>query len=117
VRIGANEKGQVWKYVTELMDTGHVTDSTTVYGWVLGDSIRATEARERREGDRVIIRPLLYNNFIGQAEKRMMNLQQKLMDAPFMKQALEELYPTTASKGHQPPLPNLDVPVPAAVAS
>jgi len=116
VRIGANKKGQVWKYVTELMDAGHVTDLTTVYGWVLGDSIRAAEARERKEGDRVIIRPLLYNNFIGQAEKRMMNLQQKLMDAPFMKQALEELYTTTASEEVQPPLPNLGVPVPAAAA-
>lgn len=92
VRIGTDEKGQVWKYVTELMDAGHVTDDTRVYGWVLGDSIRPAEARERREGDRVIIRPLLYSAFIGQAEKRMMNLQNKLLEAPFMKQALAELY-------------------------
>ena len=26
VRIGADEKGQVWKYVTELLDSGHVTE-------------------------------------------------------------------------------------------
>ncbi|MBX9701921.1 MAG: ATP-binding protein [Acetobacteraceae bacterium] len=91
VRIGTDEKGQVWKYVTELMDAGHVTDDTRVYGWVLGDSIHKAEARERKEGDRVIIRPLLYSAFIGQAEKRMMNLQNKLLEAPFMKQALAEL--------------------------
>lgn len=91
LRLGADEKGQVWKYVTELMEAGHVTEDTRVFGWVLGDSIRPAEARERREGDRVIIRPLLYTSFIGQAEKRMMNLQQKLMEAPFMKQALAEL--------------------------
>jgi hypothetical protein len=91
VRLGAEEKGQIWKYVTELMDAGHVTDDTRVYGWVLGDSIRPAEARERKEGDRVIIRPLLYTAFIGQAEKRMMNLQHKLLEAPFMKQALAEL--------------------------
>jgi hypothetical protein len=93
VRIGADEKGQVWKYVTELMGAGHVTESTTVYGWVLGDSIRPAEARERKEGERVFIRPLLYNAFIVRAEKRMMNLQKQLIDAPFMKAALAELYP------------------------
>jgi hypothetical protein len=91
VHIGAEEKGQVWKYVTELMNAGYITDATHVVGWVLGDHIRPAEARERREGDRVVIRPLLYNAFIGQAEKRMMNLHQKLVDAPFMKQALAEL--------------------------
>lgn len=93
VRIGAEEKGQVWRYVTELIEAGHVTESTYVMGWVLGDAIRPAEARERREGDRVVIRPLLYSNFIGQAEKRMMNLHQKLMEAPFMKQILADLEP------------------------
>jgi hypothetical protein len=107
VRIGADEKGQVWKYVTELMDAGHVTDSTHVFGWVLGDSIRAAEARERKEGDRVVIRPLLYSAFIGQAEKRMMNLHQKLMDAPFMKRALAELHQAKSSEPEQPTLPNV----------
>ncbi len=101
VRIGADEKGQVWKYVTELMDAGHVTESTTVYGWVLGDSIRPAEARERKEGDRVFIRPLLYSAFIIQAEKRMMNLQRQLLDAPFMKEALAELYPAAAPEPAQ----------------
>lgn len=58
---------------------------------MLGDSIRPAEAREREAGDRVIIRPLLYTAVIGQAEKRMMNLQHKLLETPFMKQALAEL--------------------------
>ena len=93
VRIGADEKGQVWKYVTELMDEGYVTDRTHVCGWVLGDSIRPADAGQRTEGDRFVVKPLLYSAFIGQAEKRMMNLQKRLMDAPFMKTALAELYP------------------------
>lgn len=101
VRIGADEKGQVWKYVTELMDAGHVTESTTVYGWVLGDSIRSAEVRERKEGDRVFIRPLLYSAFIVQAEKRMMNLQKHLLEAPFMKAALAELYPPVEPEAAQ----------------
>lgn len=98
VRIGSEEKGQVWKYITELMDAGHVTETTRVYGWVLGDAIRQADARERTEGDRVFIRPLLYSAFIGQAERRMMNLRHKLLDAPFMRQALAESSP--------PPDPN-----------
>lgn len=55
------------------------------------NSIRLAEARERKEGDRVFIRPLLYSTFIVQAEKHMMNLQRQLLDAPFMKEALSEL--------------------------
>jgi hypothetical protein len=111
VRLGADEKGQVWKYVTELMEAGHVTESTTVYGWVLGDSIRPAEARERREGDRVIIRPLLYSAFIAQAEKRMMNLQRRLLDAPFMKAALAELYPPAAPELAQGVLSPVEPPI------
>jgi hypothetical protein len=93
VRIGADEKGQVWKYVTELMDEGYVTDRTEVCGWVLGDSIKPADAGARTEGSRFVVKPLLYSAFIGQAEKRMMNLQKRLLDAPFMKAALAELYP------------------------
>lgn len=114
VRIGANEKGQVWKYVTELMEAGHVTESTTVYGWVLGDSIRSAEARERKEGDRVFIRPLLYSAFIVQAEKRMMNLQKQLLDAPFMKATLAELYPTAVPEPAQGVLSSIVLPLAAA---
>jgi hypothetical protein len=31
VRLSSDEKGQVWKYVKELIQKGHVTDRTTVY--------------------------------------------------------------------------------------
>ena len=96
VRIGPAEKDQVWKYVSELMERGYVDENTWVYGFVLGDSIRSADNRERKEGDRTFIRPLLYSAFVGQAEKRMMNLQSKLLDAPFMKAALAELYPAAA---------------------
>ena len=92
VRIGSEEKGQVWKYITELIEKGYITENTQVFAYVLGDSIRATEARERWEGDRIVIRPLMYSTFIGQAEKRMMNLVQKLLEAPFMKEAALQLY-------------------------
>lgn len=91
VPIGSQEKGQAWRYVKELMARGHVTDRTDVVAYVLGDRIEPGETGDRREGDRVVIRPLLYNAFIGQAEKRMMNLHRKLIDAPFMQNFLREL--------------------------
>jgi hypothetical protein len=97
VPLSAEEKGQVWKYVKELMQKGYITERTTVFGYVLGDRIDPTETGERKEGDRVVIRPLLYSTFIGQAEKRMLNLHRRLLDAPFMKSALAEIEGKTAS--------------------
>jgi hypothetical protein len=91
VRIGADEKDQVWKYVSELMDEGFVTDNTTVYGFVLGDSIRSADNRERKEGDRTYIRPMLYSTFITQAHKRMLNLRETVISAPFMQAFLAGL--------------------------
>lgn len=90
VPLGTDEKGQVWKYVRELMQKGYVTDRTTVYGYVLGDSIDPTETGERKEGDRTFIRPMLYTSFIGQGEKRMMNLHKRLTGAPFMQKFLSD---------------------------
>lgn len=90
VILGTDEKAQVWKYVRELIQKGYVTDRTTVFGYVLGDRIDPTETGERKEGDRTIIRPMLYSSFIGQAEKRMLNLHRRLTDAPFMKAALAQ---------------------------
>lgn len=91
VAIGTEEKSQVWKYVKELLSKGYVTDRTQVYGYALGDLIDPTDTGERREGDRVVIRPMLYSTFIGQAEKRMLNLHRRLVEAPFMKEALKDI--------------------------
>ena len=90
VILGTDEKAQFWKYVRELIQKGYVTDRMTVFGYVLGDRIDPTETGERKEGDRTIIRPMLYSSFIGQAEKRMLNLHRRLTDAPFMKAALAQ---------------------------
>lgn len=95
VCLGAEEKGQVWRYVKELMRKGYVTDRTYVYGYVLGDAIDPTETGETKQGDRCIIRPMLYSTFVGQAEKRMLNLHKRLLDAPFMQAAIAELSPPT----------------------
>ncbi|AWK89089.1 ATP-binding protein [Azospirillum thermophilum] len=90
VPVGSDEKGQVWKYIRELMKKGYVTDRTSVYGYVLGDRIDSIDGGERKEGDRIFIRPMLYNTFVGQGEKRMLNLHRRLLDAPFMQAAMAE---------------------------
>lgn len=91
VRLSTEEVDQVWKYVRELMRKGYVTDRTQVYGYVLGDSIDPTETGETKKGDRIFIRPMLYNTFIGQGEKRMLNLHKRVLEAPFMQAVLAEL--------------------------
>lgn len=70
------------------MNKGYVTDATIVYGYVLGDQIHSHETGERKEGDRIVIRPMLYSTFVGQAEKRLLNLHKRLSNAPFMKDVL-----------------------------
>ncbi|MCW9035396.1 MAG: ATP-binding protein [Rhodospirillales bacterium] len=93
ITIGTEEKSQVWKYVRELIKKGYITNSTEVFGYVLGNSIDPTETTETTQLDgRVRIRPMLYDTFVGQAEKRMLNLQQHVKEAPFMQEVLKNLY-------------------------
>lgn len=96
VPLGSREKNQVWDYVKELRNKGLISSDTYVTGYLLGDSIEKQESEPLRVGDRTIIRPMLYNTFIGQAEKRMLNLHAKLMDAPFMIEALKAAEPVQA---------------------
>ncbi len=107
VTVGTDEKAQVWKYTRELIRRGYITDRTTVFGHVLGDQIDPTETGERKEGDRTFIRPMLYSTFIGQAEKRMLNLHSKLTNAPFMQEALAQFSeePDGDPESAQPSLP------------
>lgn len=84
VPLGQGEKSQVWGYIKELREKGLISTDTRVTGFLLGDIIAPQEGEPSKHGDRTIIRPMLYNTFIGQAEKRMMNLHKRLSDAPFM---------------------------------
>lgn len=88
VPLGMDEKNQIWKYVKELRNRGHITEDTHVIGHVLGDRISRGESVPMTQGDRCTIKPLLYSTFIGQAEKRMLTLHKKLLAAPFMQEAM-----------------------------
>jgi len=90
VRIGESQKGEVWTYVKELMEKGHITDASRVDGFVLGSHIDPQETRERRELDgRVKITPMLFQTALTRAERRMMNLYAKVKDAPLFKRVEE----------------------------
>jgi hypothetical protein len=93
IPLGHEEKTQVWGYIKELRQKGLITKDTRVTGFLLGDTIAPQEGEPSSHGDRTIIRPMLYNTFVGQAEKRMMNLHKRLSDAPFMKKILEDETP------------------------
>ncbi len=90
VPLGSEEKNQAWKYIKELIQKGYVDNLTMVRGFVLGDRIESGEGGIRTEDNNVRIKPMLYSTFVGQAEKRMLNLHRKLADAPFMRTVLEE---------------------------
>jgi hypothetical protein len=87
VVIGGYEKNQPWRYVEELLERGLLTDAATVTCFVLGSRIKGTEAYidTKRDG-RVTIIPMTYTTFVRRAEKRMLGLQDKLRDAPFLRE-------------------------------
>lgn len=89
--LGEKEKNQVWKYVKELRERGHLRLTTKVAGFVLGDKIEAGESEPSKHGDQVTIIPLLYQTILTRAEKRLLNLHNKVKDAPFLSEQREEL--------------------------
>jgi len=86
VSIGAEQKGQAWRYVKELVERGLITASTSVTCYILGSHIQATERGNRTEWDgRVTIISMTYDTFVRRAEKRMLGLREKLKEVPFLK--------------------------------
>ncbi|QSR23610.1 ATP-binding protein [Hyphomonas sp. KY3] len=98
VSLGSSEKNQAWKYIKELKSKGYIDDSTKVRAFILGNQIERGEGDERKEGENVVIRPILYATFVSQAEKRMLNLHKKLSDAPFMQSASNDDLTRTETK-------------------
>ena len=85
VGVGAEQLAQPWRYVKELTDRGLITSSTVVHCFVLGSLIEQGEAEPFNRG-RTTIAPMTYDVFIRRAERRMLNLREKLRDAPFLKE-------------------------------
>lgn len=89
--LGSKEKNQVWKYVKELREQGYLKKYTRVDGFVLGDKIEAGENEPTTHGDEVKISPMLYDTILIRAEKRLLNLHNKVKDAPFLVEQQEAL--------------------------
>lgn len=92
VKIGEEEKSQPWKYVKQLRNKGHITVDTGVTCFVLGSEIEIGENAPVSHGERkeVNVIPMTYNRFVRRAEMRMLGLRDKLADAPFLREYLEE---------------------------
>jgi hypothetical protein len=89
--LGSKEKDQIWKYVKELKTKGYIRPTTQVDGFVLGDQIEDGENEPRKDGDRVKIIPMLYSTILLRAEKRMLNLHERVKTAPFLVEQGEQL--------------------------
>lgn len=91
LKIGDEEKLQIWKYVKELRNKGCIDNNTKIYGFILGDYIEPAENQPRTEGENVKIIPLLYMSILANAEKRLFNLQLRIKDDPFLKEVEHDI--------------------------
>jgi len=89
--LGSKEKEQVWRYVKELKSKGYIKAATRVDGFILGDEIEQGEEEVRTDGEQVKIAPMLYDTILRRAEKRLLNLHEKVKDAPFLVEQRDQL--------------------------
>lgn len=89
--LGSKEKDQVWKYVKELREKGYLKKYTKVDGFVLGDKIEPGENEPTMHGEEVKVSPMLYNTILTRAENRLLNLNRKVKEAPFLVEQQDEL--------------------------
>jgi hypothetical protein len=62
VTIGSEQKAQAWRYVTELIKKGLITEAARVTCFVLGSKVEQTENSDTTHWDgRVTIRPMSYD--------------------------------------------------------
>jgi hypothetical protein len=91
--LGETEKSQVWGYVKELVQKGHLKPTTPVHGFILGTLIDPSENHPAKHGvnDNFVIKPVLYDTILKRAESRLLNLFEKVKEAPFLKEHAAEL--------------------------
>jgi hypothetical protein len=87
VPIGLDQKNQVKKYHAELQRRGYLTHTTRADAFVLGTLKDPDFGSDEDISGRptLHIRVLLYQELITRTERRMMNLHEKVKDAPFLK--------------------------------
>ena len=101
ITIDSEHMDQCWKYVKELRSKGLLQESSCVTCYPLGQFVDPLEAAGRDHGNNVRIQPLLYQAVIDRAKSRMLNLYDRVKNAPFMdrKEAREFLKKTKKHGG------------------
>ncbi|MDH0862929.1 hypothetical protein [Mitsuaria sp. GD03876] len=83
--IDGRDREQVWNYIKELEQAGHLKPGTRVDGYIFGSRIAKGENRFTVYSPTIRIRPMLYATLLIRAEKRLLNLYHDIKDAPFLK--------------------------------
>ncbi|TVU89673.1 ATP-binding protein [Vreelandella titanicae] len=87
IPISTDEKAQCWRYVSELLRRGLISEDTKVTCFVLGSEIDTFERGARKENnDRCTIQPLGYQVVISRAKSRLLKLYDRVKGAPFLEE-------------------------------
>lgn len=85
VPLGNEEVNQSWKYVKELLDKGLLVKTSKVTCFVLGSELVPFEAEKTTKMDgQVVIQPLSYDTVMKRAKSRLLNLFDKVKNAPYL---------------------------------
>ncbi|TQI71100.1 histidine kinase/DNA gyrase B/HSP90-like ATPase [Gramella sp. Hel_I_59] len=85
VPLGNEEVNQSWKYVKELLDKGLLKSYSKVTCFVLGSELVPYEAERTTKMDgSVIIQPMDYDIVMKRAKSRLLNLFDKVKNAPYL---------------------------------
>lgn len=85
VKVGKEEVNQPWEYAKELFQKGLLKEYSIVTCFVLGSELDPLEAeRATKKGGKVIIQPLDYDTVVRRAKSRLLNLHEKIKNAPFL---------------------------------
>ncbi len=85
VPLGNDEVNQSWKYVKELLDKGLLQKTSKVTCFVLGSELVPFEAERTTKMDgQVVIQPLSYDTVMKRAKSRLLNLFDKVKNAPYL---------------------------------
>jgi hypothetical protein len=85
VAIGIEQKNQAWQYVKELLEKGLLKSYSSVTCFVLGSELDPHESDSRTEKNGTVrIIPLDYDTVIRRAKSRLLNLYEKIKNAPFL---------------------------------
>ncbi|RZI58464.1 MAG: hypothetical protein EOP37_15580 [Rubrivivax sp.] len=82
--LGEAERLQVLKYVKELRNRGCFKAETRVDCYVLGEHVERGEEEPTQHNPRTTVTLMRYETLLERAESRLLNMYDKIKDAPFL---------------------------------